>query len=312
MLTQVIGMQTALRGNIDTRTTADSSIGGDVWLAGESGTALGADVGSEGAVRGIYTGNGDIALITHSYRHYGSNNYQTDLYTTGQISIAPISGADWNDTSFTFSYGMSGSWFVGTSNMEQVHIYNFTSIGGLNLGTYNGTGVDGDTAYVASNDNSMTISNGITINGPISVTGHDIWLSPNVDLNTAGTTNADIKLTSKGYVVVDSNADLTTDGGDVILWANTVNTSSGTANNEVDLRGTNNVSTSGGKIVLAGGLDSNSDGIPDGYSYRSYNDTIRAADLGASVSLDSGGGRYYSSRPRRRCWSRFFGFWNFN
>jgi hypothetical protein len=71
---------------------------------------------------------------------------------------------------------MSGSWFVGTSNMEQVHIYNFTSIGGLNLGTYNGTGVDGDTAYVASNDNSMTISNGITINGPIRVTGDDIWL----------------------------------------------------------------------------------------------------------------------------------------
>jgi hypothetical protein len=171
MLILLIHDAVALRANIDTRTTADSSIGGDVWLAGESGTATSADVGSEGAVRAIQTGNGDIAFITHSYRHYNTNNYQTDLYTTGQISIAPISGADWHDTSFTFNYGMAGSWFEGYSNMEQVHIYNFTSIGGLNLGTYNGTGVDGDSTYVEANANGMTISNGITINGPIRVTG---------------------------------------------------------------------------------------------------------------------------------------------
>jgi hypothetical protein len=54
-------------------------------------------------------------------------------------------------------------------------------------------------------------------------------------------------LKDKGYVVMETNVDFTTNGGDVILWGNTVNTSSGTANNEVDLRGTNNVSTSGGK-----------------------------------------------------------------
>ena len=280
----------ALRGNIDTRTTADSSIGGDVWIAGESGTSTSADVGSEGAVRSIYAGNGDIALITHSYRHYGTSNYQTDLYTTGQISIAPISGADWHDTSFTFNYGMVGSWFEGYSNMEQVHINNFTSIGGLNLGTYNGTGVDGDTAYVEANANAMTISNGITINGPIRVTGDNIYAPNNVDFNTSSASNADILFKGQGHVVMETNVDITTNGGDVILWGNTVNTTSGTANNEVDLRGTNNISTSGGNIVLAGGLDSNSDGIPDGYSYRSYDDTIRATDLGANVSLDSGGG----------------------
>jgi hypothetical protein len=151
--------------------------------------------------------------------------------------------------------------------------------------------VDGDTAYVASNDNSMTISNGITINGPIRVTGHDIWLlTLMLILIRRSASNADIIFKGQGYVFMETNVDFTTDGGDVILWSNTVNTSSGTANNEVDLRGTNNVSTSGGKIVLAGGLDTNSDGIPDGYSYRSYDDSIRAADLGASVSLNSGGG----------------------
>ena len=281
----------ALRGNIDTRTTVDTSIGGDVWIAGESGTATSADVGSEGAVRLIQTGNGDIALITHSYRHYNTNNIQTDLYTTGQISIAPISGADWHDTSFTFDYYQhSNGWFEGYDNMEQVHINNFTSIGGLNLGTYNGTGVEGDSVYVEANANTMSISKGITINGPIRVTGDDINAPNNVDFNTSSTSNADILFKSRGYVVMDSNVDFTTNAGDVVLWANTVNTISGTANNEVDLRGTNNVSTSGGKIVLAGGLDSNNDGLPDGYAYRSYNDDIRSADLGANVSLNSGGG----------------------
>ncbi len=136
----------------------------------------------------------------------------------------------------------------------------------------------------------MTISEGLTINGPIRVTGDDIYVLNNVDFNTSSASNADILFKGQGHVVMESNVDFTTNGGDVILWGNSVNTTSGTANNEVDLRGTNNVSTSGGKIVLAGGLDSNSDGIPDGYSYRSYNDDIRAADLGANVSLDSGGG----------------------
>jgi gliding motility-associated-like protein len=280
----------ALRNDIDTRLTLDSSTGGDVWLAGESGSSTGADVGSEGSVRKIQAGNGDIALITHSYRHYNTTNIQTDLYTTGQISIAPISGADWHDTTFTFDHGIVNSWFEGYSSMEQIHIYNFTNIGGLNLGTYNGTGIDGDTPYVASNANAMSILKGITINGPIRVTGDDIYATNNVDFNTSSASNAEILFKSRGYVVMESNVDFTSNGGDVILWGNTVNTTTGTDNNEVDLRGTNNVTTSGGKIVLAGGLDSDSDGIPDGYSYRSYDDSIRATDLGANVSLDSGGG----------------------
>ena len=279
----------ALRGNINTTTTADTSIGGDVWIAGESGSATSADVGSESAVRQIQAGNGDIALITHSYRHYNTNNFQTDLFTTGQISIAPISGADWHDTSFTFDYGMVGSWFEGYSNMEQVHIHNFTSIGGLNLGTYNGTGVDGDTPYVASNANAMSISQGITINGPIRVTGDDIYVPNPVDFNTSSASNADILFKGQGYVVMESNVDFTTNGGDVILWGNSVNTTSGTANNEVNLRGNNILSTSGGEIILAGG-SADSNGLPSGYAYRSDDDTIRSADLGQDVTLDSGGG----------------------
>jgi hypothetical protein len=280
----------ALRANIDTRSSSNSSIGGDVWIAGESGTATSGDIASEGGVRSIFAGNGDIALITHSFVHQNTSNNQTDLNTTGQISIAPASGMDWHDSSFTFNYVLNGSWFEGSNNVDGVHINSFSNIGGLNLGTYNGTGVDGDTPYVASNANNMTISNGITINGPIRVTGDDIHAPNNVDFNTSSTSNADIIFKGQGYVVMDTNVDFTTDGGDVILWGNTVNTATGVANNEVDLRGTNNVSTSGGKIVLAGGLDSNSDGIPDGYAYRSYDDTIRSADLGANVSLQSGGG----------------------
>ena len=170
----------ALRGNIDTRTTGDSSIGGDVWIAGEAGSAQYGDIASEGAVRAIYAGNGDIALITHSFVHQNANSYQTNLDTTGQISIAPASGMDWNDSGFTFNYILNGSWFEGANNVDGVHINSFSNIGGLNLGTYNGTGVEGDTSYVASNDNSITISNGITINGPISIYGEDITLSNSV------------------------------------------------------------------------------------------------------------------------------------
>jgi autotransporter-associated beta strand protein len=56
------------------------------------------------------------------------------------------------------------------------------------------------------------------------------------------------------------------------------------------------VSTSGGRIVLAGGLDDGSnggtagDGIPDGYTYRQFYDYgIKSVDLGANVTLNSAG-----------------------
>ncbi|MEJ6791538.1 MAG: autotransporter-associated beta strand repeat-containing protein, partial [Lacinutrix sp.] len=206
-----------------------------------------------------FSGSTTISDGTLVLKNDAPNPTSKTISGTGKIFIEP------NSSSFSSSYFSTSGWTFNNT------------LGGLTIGN-------------TSNTANIEIFNDIEIAGPISIYGHSIYLKNDVDFDTSGASNSDILIMGQGYVVMETNVDFTTNGGDVILWGNSVNTTSGEANNEVDLRGTNNVSTSGGKIVLAGGLDSNNDGLPDGYAYRSYNDDIRSADLGANVSLNSGGG----------------------
>ncbi|HEY7885082.1 MAG TPA: filamentous hemagglutinin N-terminal domain-containing protein, partial [Cellvibrionaceae bacterium] len=98
-----------------------------------------------------------------------------------------------------------------------------------------------------------------------------------------------------GYISLLNGADITSNGGDVILWSNEANRTSGTSNNEIYFAGNNTIESSGGKIVLAGGLDDGSnggvaaDGIPDGYAYRGGQSSA-SVRLNSGVELLSGGG----------------------
>ncbi|WP_164732899.1 YDG domain-containing protein, partial [Flagellimonas marinaquae] len=293
----------ALRGNIDTRVTANPSTGGDVLIAGESGVTSYGDVAAENANRTITTGNGDITLMPLSEVLQTNGTFVMILETTGKISVAPISGGSFwtgRNPAFTYSGSFSSGTFTGSSALAGVQIPNFASIGGWELGTYSGTGEAGDSPYVDGNIKNMTIDAAFTLAGPISVYGDAVYVKQSLETSASG---AAIRLKGngpgtgfdEGWVIMDVNTNLTTAGGDIILWANAANRNSGSANNEIALRGTNILTSNGGKIVLAGGLDDGSnggtanDGIPDGYAYRG-GANWSAVDFNNNVQLLSGNG----------------------
>jgi hypothetical protein len=157
-------------------------------MAGESGVSNGADLGSEGSVRSVYTGDGDITLVPYSLVLQGSASYQTDYYTTGQISIAPSTGQDWwsGNGVVSFSGTMNSTWFEGSNEFDGLHINNFANISGLNIGTVTSTGTAGDTAYVTANTQDIDIDTAISIAGTIRVHANDITVNNSITSTVAG------------------------------------------------------------------------------------------------------------------------------
>jgi hypothetical protein len=268
----------ALRGNIDTRETSNTSIGGDVLIAGESGNSNAADLGAEGANRTIATGDGDIILMPFSEQlQQIGGSLRMNLETTGKVSIAPVSGNSFwggQNPQLTYNGSLSSGTFTGSSALAGVQIPNIANLGGLELGTYSGSGVVGDSPYLDANVKNMQLTTGFTVAGPINVKGDELWVQGNLETTAAG---ALIRLKSDGPGTgndegwISLAADLTTNGGDIILWANAANRTSGQANNEIWFSDNRTLTSNGGRIVLAGGLDDGSnggtanDGIPDGY-----------------------------------------------
>jgi hypothetical protein len=75
----------------------------------------------------------------------GGNSLQMILATTGRISVAPASGKTfWSGQTRNYNGSMSGSTFNGSSALAEVQIPNLASLGGLEIGTYSGTGASGD------------------------------------------------------------------------------------------------------------------------------------------------------------------------
>lgn len=101
----------------------------------------------------------------------------------------------------------------------------------------------------SGNTATVTISSAQSIAGPVSVYGGDIDV--NQDINTtAGNASGDILLKAAGHISLADSKSVTTNGGDVVLWADTdanggsifVNTGASIASN-------------GGNVTLSGGLD---------------------------------------------------------
>ena len=58
-----------------------------------------------------------------------------------------------------------------------------------------------------------------------------------------------------------------TNGGDIVLWSNSGNETSASTTHDIYIGDGATFESAGGKIILAGGEDSNTDDYPDGYAY---------------------------------------------
>jgi autotransporter-associated beta strand protein len=141
------------------------------------------------------------------------------------------------------------------------------------------------------NTANVTIGSTTTITGPISVYGGNININENIN-SSSGNANGDILLKGSADISLGSSKSITTNGGDVTFWADQDATSGGT----VSLLSAASIQTSGGRVVLAGGLDNGSnsgtsnDGIPDGYA-RGVG--VSGISTTGSFSINSGSGSIF-------------------
>lgn len=272
----------ALRGDIDTRVTANQSAGGDVLIAGESNQTTLGDVEAQSTNRTISAGNGNITLMPYSeVLQNGSNSLQMILTTTGRVSVAPASGKTfWSGQTRTYNGSLSGSNFNGSSALAGVQITNLASLGGLEIGTYSGTGASGDSPYVSGITKGMTINAAFAISGPITMYGGSLAINGALSTSASG---GHVSLNATGDII--QSAAITTQGGSAIVWADR----DGTGGGRIALAA--NITTNGGHIYAGGGTASesaNSLTVPTGYSA-----TANASFSGLSVNgctVNSGGG----------------------
>lgn len=203
-----------IRGNINTTTTANTSIGGDVLMLGGSNRTNGggADIAPiNSSVFSITSGNGDITLLTRGGDHsYGG--YTFSFSTTGSISFGPASGLNWDPLAWNTTniwqtlYGsiiwpvsgtVSGSDFVGSGGLAGIIIKNYSGVGGLYFGTYPGTGVSGDDAYVSSNTQAIRTGSEVSLGGSVTIQSGNF------------TTNASSPISTTGGITVNASGNVT-------------------------------------------------------------------------------------------------------
>jgi hypothetical protein len=221
-------------------------------------------LGSKSGVSGLETSSSDITIET-TWKSDGGAPYNPNILvgTNGSFSMKGLSGTG------SFSNTVNTNEFTFNQNSTQLNSLIFGSL---------------------NNTSTIAVNSNLDINGPIAIYANDMTVSSNYDLDTSNSLNSNILLKAQGYVVLASGVDFTTNGGDIIIWSNAANISSGSTNNEIRIDGTNVFTSNDGKIIFAGGLDTNSDGIPDGYAYRGTEDAIRSVDLNNNVTLSSGAG----------------------
>jgi autotransporter-associated beta strand protein len=206
-----------------------------------------------------FTGTTTITAGTLVLQNNAPNPSNKTFNGTGQLRIEPSSSS--------FTSGLSTSGWTFSSNLTGLTI-------GKELNTAN-----------------ITIGSNTSISGPISVYGGNITINENLN-TSSGNANGDILLKASADISIGASKSITTNGGDVTFWADHDATSGGT----ISLLSAASIQTSGGRIVLAGGLDNGSnsgisnDGIPDGYA-RGVG--VSGISTTGSFSINSGSGSIF-------------------
>lgn len=186
-----------------------------------------------------------------------------------------ISGNNWSIS----STGGNSTLTVGNGNASINASVLETALASGNLNIVSGTNnlhvtVNQDIAVNSGTGNltfgSSTNSGPIVINNPITLSGGFVAYGGNITVNgnintSAGTANGDILLKATGNITQNASKTITTAGGDVTFWANANNATSGIAGNQILINQGASISTNGGAITLAGGLD-DGNGKPVGYA----------------------------------------------
>lgn len=253
-----------------------TTAGGDVLLwAGDGGCGT-SGIQSDGS-RHINAGSGDITLI--AYQTGGA----IELTSTGVISLLPHAGG--YAAALTLGGTLtSGHFTFNTSYYNGLKI-NSLANSGLVIGNYSGH-LSGTTAVTQGNSSNVTVSSALSTKS-LEIYGGAIALNEN--LTTSGV-NADMLIKGKSNINLAASKTITTAAGDVNLWADSDDNSTG----YVQLLAGATINSTGGDINLGGGSDLTTD-----YAYGTTAETcpevvgtqyISGVHFRQSSSLNSNGG----------------------
>ncbi|TKS55851.1 T9SS type A sorting domain-containing protein [Mesohalobacter halotolerans] len=256
-----------LSANINT-----SGGNGHIILEGQS------SIRALGANRMLNSGSGNITLTTNNL---SSTDQYMIIESTGAFTLQPY-GTAFSDygNQMDIDGTITNDTFSGSADASGLRINNISQLTGLNFGK-------------EGNTTGFTISNDWIINGPISFIGDNMNVQAGGGL-TSTADNGDILIKVNNNIDIEADRSLVTNNGNIIFWTNPaasnisghIKLSSGVTLNTANGSTTSDLS-GGGDIILAGGQDTDNDGLPDGFAKTTSTYGIQ---LDTGVKLHSGGG----------------------
>lgn len=300
--------------------------------AATSGTAISltgastSNVAANGGQRGIYAGAAGLIINASGGGSIALNGTSAVTNTTGPGAIR-LAGADILSTTgnVTLNGGTKGFYLTGTYNLgalsgatassgavsligEQLNGGPTINVKTTGAVVAESSGASFSAAFSSSNLNisgpptslrigqtgntsAINIDGGaLSVAGPVGIYGSSVTAAANIQ-----TTSGGILLKSSGNVAISGARTISTQGGDITLWSDHDALGGG----RITVDSSSSLTSNGGKITLAGGLDTGastvktgragSDGYPDGYA-TGYSGAIIGVNLGTLVSIQSGNG----------------------
>jgi cytoskeletal protein CcmA (bactofilin family) len=171
--------------------------GGDVFIWAGDGASGNYGIITDGDGAVISTGSGNVTFIAD--RVWGSASASITLNSTGVFTFTPHGGS-WPGT-FTWTHGGGTNINLG-DYLEFLVINNFSSLGGLVLGQY-----DGMSGVTLNNTSAITISSSVTTAGPFTLFGGTTTLGADIT-----TTVGDLSIYTDNSLVLSGTRTVTAAG----------------------------------------------------------------------------------------------------
>jgi gliding motility-associated-like protein len=217
-------------------------------------------IGSRNGVTGNTTSSSNIRFSVGNYA-VGSGKL-TRIATTGEVTIEPFGTAFRDYQSAVVPFSTATGWSFNENSQ---------SISGLTVGK-------------SGNVSPVTIGATTTVAGSVFVYGENITVDGNIN-TSAGNTNGDILLKGTGNIVQNTSKTITTNGGDVTIWADS------DGNNDGMISLSSNVTTNGGHLWMGGGNGSATwNGLSVGNGFATGNATNSNGLVMTGSTLNTTGG----------------------
>jgi hypothetical protein len=221
-----VGSSSANNYGMDFFSSSIATGGGDILLWAGAGIISAYDgMGLQNNPH-LNAGSGNVTLITRQIFNAGNT---VSVTSTGKLTLTTDANNPWS-SAFNWSTTTAGSNVTLTSALGQpLQINNFSSLGGLSIGVYDGFG----SSFSFTNNQNININSSINIPGPINFYGGLISLGVGVEV-IASTANGSMNFQGKsGFSTVANSGNtrgklMTTGGGDITISADSDNNNSGT------------------------------------------------------------------------------------